>query len=355
MHAWAVVEAKQPLEWVELETPEPQGTEVVVDVTHCGVCHSDVHFWEGEYNLGYGKVVKLLDRGVTLPRAPGHEVVGVVSAVGPDAEGVSVGDQRIVFPWIGCGHCARCLAGDDNMCASAANLGVVRHGGFATQVTVPHPRYLVDFGGIDPSVAATYACSGVTVFSSIRKLEIADPDAPVLLIGAGGLGRSAVAMLRGIGHRNIIVSDIDPTKERDLLAAGVSAYVDARTEDLSGAIIAAAGGPLMYAIDFVNRTSTANAAFNALAQGGRLVLVGLAGGEMELPLAQMVFTRRAILGNGVGTLRDLEQVLSLAHAGALEPIPIVHMGHDKANEALQLVRQGAVAGRIVLTQTGKES
>ena len=120
MRAWAVVENGKPLQELELPTPEPKGTEVLVEVTHCGVCHSDLHIWEGYYDLGGGKKMSLKDRGVTLPLAMGHEIVGRVAKLGPDAKGVKVGDLRIVFPWLGCGTCEKCLAEEDNMCLTAA-------------------------------------------------------------------------------------------------------------------------------------------------------------------------------------------------------------------------------------------
>ncbi len=114
--------------------------------------------------------MSLKDRGVTLPLAMGHEIVGRVVKLGPDATGVKVGDLRIVFPWLGCGTCETCLAEEDNMCTVAArSLGVYANGGYGTHVIAPHPRHLVDPGTLDPAVAATYACSGITVYSAIRK------------------------------------------------------------------------------------------------------------------------------------------------------------------------------------------
>ena len=98
MRAWAVVENGAPLKELELPTPEPKGTEVLIEVTHCGVCHSDLHIWEGYYDIGGGKKMSLKDRGVVLPLAMGHEIVGRVVKLGPDASGVKVGDLRIVFP-----------------------------------------------------------------------------------------------------------------------------------------------------------------------------------------------------------------------------------------------------------------
>src|SRR5690606_4628763 len=98
---------------------------------------------------------------------------------------------RIVYPWIGCGTCPACLAEEDNLCERQASIGVARHGGFGEKVTVPHPRYLVDPGDIDPALAATFACSGITVYAAIAKLMPLSPDTPIVLVGAGGLGLQA--------------------------------------------------------------------------------------------------------------------------------------------------------------------
>ena len=348
MKMWAVVGAGVPLECFEEGTPIPVGTEVLMEVTHCGVCHSDLHYWKGEYNLGKGKTMKVADRGVTLPRAPGHEVVGRVAALGPDASGVKVGDLRIIYPWIGCGNCARCVAGEDNLCASQTSIGVVRHGGFSSHVVAPHPRYLVDPGTVDPGLAATYACSGITAYSAVRKLGDVPPDSPVVLIGAGGLGHTAITMLQALGHRNIVVVDIDAAKRQSALDAGASAVVDGRSENLTEAIMQAAGQPLLYAIDFVNATETATAAFDSLAHGGTLVLAGAAGGTLELSLAPMIFKPRAVVGTKTGTIQDLKDVIALAEAGKLKPIPIEHMAFDQAFEALMRLKDGAVTGRVVL-------
>jgi alcohol dehydrogenase/propanol-preferring alcohol dehydrogenase len=151
MRAWAVVEPKQPLQELEWPTPEPTGSQVLLEVTHAGVCHSDLHIWEGEYDLGSRGKMKLSDRGVVLPLAMGHEIVGRVVKWGPEAEGqgLAVGQTRIVFPWVGCGTCARCRAEEDNMCLQGKALGVFQNGGYATHVLAPEPRHLVDPGNID--------------------------------------------------------------------------------------------------------------------------------------------------------------------------------------------------------------
>jgi alcohol dehydrogenase, propanol-preferring len=230
MKAWAVLEPGKPLEHIDLPTPEPVGTEVLLEVTHCGVCHSDLHFWHGFYNLGGGKVMRVQDRGVTFPRAPGHEIVGRVVKTGPDAVGVAVGELRIVYPWIGCGTCDRSRDEQDNLCTEQRSLGVIQHGGFGSHVVAPHPRYLVDPGAVDPAVAATYACSGITVYGAVRKALPMPSDYPIVLIGAGGLGLSAIAMLKALGHRSIVSVDIAADKRQAALDSGATGVVDGNAE-----------------------------------------------------------------------------------------------------------------------------
>jgi alcohol dehydrogenase, propanol-preferring len=159
-----------PLELFETATPEPTGTQVLLRVRAAGVCHSDLHIWEGSYDLGFGRKLSLKDRGISVPLTLGHETAGEVVAAGPDAHGVLPGDVRLVYPWIGCGGCPVCLRGDENLCAKPRFLGVYCDGGYSDHITVPHPKYLLDLEGLDPVSAAPYACSGVTTYSALAKL-----------------------------------------------------------------------------------------------------------------------------------------------------------------------------------------
>ena len=354
MKAWAVTENGRDLEATEMPTPEPVGKQVLLEVTHCGVCHSDLHIWEGYYDLGGGKRMSLKDRGVKLPLAMGHEIVGRVAKLGPDAEGVAVGDLRIVYPWVGCGHCSRCVAEEDNLCPDGRAIGVYQNGGYATHVLAMEPRHLVDPGTVDPVVAATYACSGITVYSAIKKVMPMPPDLPIVLVGAGGLGLSAIAVLKAMGHRAIISVDVSAAKREAALAAGASAVVDGSVaeganDDVTERILAAAGGPVRAVIDLVNGTATARAAMGALAKGGRLVQVGLFGGEMTVALPLMAMRELTVGGSFVGNPKELRELVGLAAAGRLEALPVETMPLDRANEALMRLRDGKVTGRIVLT------
>ena len=349
MRAWAVVASNAPLELIEMPTPEPTGTEVLIEVTHCGVCHSDLHFWEGGYDLGGGKRMLLKDRGVTLPRAVGHEILGRVAKLGPDASGVAVGDRRIVYPWLGCGTCRWCKAEQDNLCPNQRSLGVVQNGGFASHVLVPHPRYLVDPGNVDPAIAATFGCSGITVLSAIRKTMPLEPDDPILLIGAGGLGLQAIGMLLALGHRAILSIDLDPAKREAALAAGATAVIDGAASDVAGAIQQAAGRPVYAAIDLVGGSATAVLAYGAVAKGGKVVQVGIFGGELAVSLVGLVMKAVSLLGNNTGDIADLRDVARMASEGRLPALPITLMPKHDANLAMQRLRDGKVTGRIVLT------
>jgi alcohol dehydrogenase/propanol-preferring alcohol dehydrogenase len=351
MRAWAVVASAAPLQEIELPTPEPAGTQVLLEVMHCGVCHSDLHVWEGQWDLGGGQVLRLSDRGVKLPLAMGHEIVGRVLRAGPEAAGVREGDVRIVYPWVGCGECPTCLSEHDNMCPVASrSIGIFQNGGYATHVLAMHPRHLVDPGSLDPALAATYACSGITVFSALRKVLPVPPDEPIVLVGAGGLGLAAIGLLRALGHQAILSVDVSPEKRAAAARAGATQVVDGsgEPEAVTARIIDACGGLVRSVVDMVNGTSSARAAFAALVKGGRLVQVGLFGGELRLPLPLMAMRQLSILGSYVGSPGDLRELVELANTATLPKLPIEEVPQAQADAALMRLRDGKVTGRLVL-------
>ena len=137
MISYEVVEHGKPLQRALRDTPKPTGGEVLVRVTRSGVCHSDLHIWDGYFDLGGGKRFYVKDRGCVPPFTMGHEPFGIVEALGPDAKGVAVGAKRVVYPWIGCGECAVCKAGQDNYCLAQRFIGVFRPGAYASHLLVP--------------------------------------------------------------------------------------------------------------------------------------------------------------------------------------------------------------------------
>src|SRR5579884_2529782 len=142
----------QPLCETVVDVPPPHGSEVLVRVERCGVCHSDLHLQDGYFELGGDKRLDITkDR--PLPFTLGHEIAGVIEAAGPEARDAVVGARVAVYPWIGCGTCAACRAGDENLCSSHRHLGVAADGGYASHVLVPHPRYLLDYAPLAASFA----------------------------------------------------------------------------------------------------------------------------------------------------------------------------------------------------------
>jgi len=347
MKAWLNRKHGGRLEAVEIATPQPTGTEVVVDVTYCGLCHSDLHAWQGVTDYGNPGVVRQPEP--ENPTAMGHEIVGRVSAMGPDAAGVALDDQVIVYPWLGCGTCADCAGGYDNMCAvETRSIGFRRHGGFADKVVVPHARYLFGTGNLDPALAATYACAGLTVRSAIRKVMPLAPQEPVVVIGAGGLGLQSVAVLRALGHKAIVVVDIAQTKRDLAILEGAACFVVLQGEDAGARVLEATGGKVAAVMDFVNNAHTSTLAFALLRKGGKMVQVGLYGGEMAVPLYSLAILGLSIMGSITGTPEDLEDVLRLAAEGKLKPVPVSTMPRTQINEAIRLLEKGDVCGRIVL-------
>ena len=353
MRSFQVADFNAPLKEVERPTPRPAGTEVLIKVRAAGVCHSDLHIWEGGYDLGHGrKPLSLKDRGVSLPRTMGHETVGEVVAFGPDVKegdkgGHKAGDVTLVYPWLGCGKCATCLAGDENMCLRPASLGVYCDGGYADHMTVPHPKYLLDLKGLDPVTAAPYACSGVTTYSALKKVE-KDFNTPIVIFGAGGLGLMALTLLKAMGGRGAIVVDIDARKREAAEKAGALATVDGKAPDALEQLARKAGEPIRAVIDLVGSAQTAQLGFDCLTKGGKQVIVGLFGGGAPWALPLIPIKAITIQGSYVGNLRETRELLDLVRAKKVAPIPVTTVPLSKANDALVDLQKCKLVGRAVL-------
>ena len=348
MESYQIIEWGKPLERREYDNPEPEGSEVLLRVTGCGVCHSDLHIWEGHFDLGEGKRITLEDRGLELPFTMGHEVVGEVLALGPDAEGVSPGDRRVVYPWIGCGDCDACARDEDLLCLAPRTVGTRRAGGYSDRVIVPHAKYLVPYDGVSTELAATYACSGITAYSALKKADAVGKSDPILIIGAGGVGLSAVHLAPHVVEGDVIVADVDGAKRAAARQSGAWETIDNAAPDALDKLRELTGGGVATAIDFVGRPETSSFGFEALRRGGTLVVVGLFGDSMPLSLAMMPLKMATIKGSYVGTIDDLKDVIGLAQEGKLPPIPIETRPLSAANATLEDMKEGAYLGRVVL-------
>lgn len=347
MRAYAVKMFCEPVEPVEQADPQPKGTEVVIEVTRCGVCHSDLHIQDGYYDLGGGKRLSLADRGVSVPVIMGHEVLGKLVAKGPDAPiaDSEIGKTFLVYPWLGCGRCDICLRDEENYCPKPESIGVFRPGGYAEKCLVPHPKHLVDVTGIDPTLAATYACSGITAYSALTKIDIDKEKETLLIMGLGGVGLSGLQVAHALGFKNIVVADIDPAKRELALKNGAKQALDPREAD-AAAKVAGAGG----AVDFVGAKATSEFAIASLRKGGTYVVVGLFGGDITLSIPPIVLRAITIRGSYVGNLKELKELIALVRSGKVKPMPVETVSLNGVNEALDRLRAGKVQGRLVIAR-----
>lgn len=281
----------------------------------------------------------------------GHEVLGEVIALGPDATGVAVGERRVVYPWIGCGQCALCARGDENLCSAGGVIGVRKSGGIGDHVLVPHARYLLDKGGVTDALACTYACSGLTAFGALRKVGELRAGERVVIVGAGGVGMNAVHIAKSAFGIDPIVCDIDPAKLEAATRAGVQHVFDAKDAGSTKAIMALTKGGAHTAIDFVGGESSTQFALRVLGKGGKLVIVGLFGGMLRVPLPLIPILARTIQGSYVGNLSEMQELMALVRAGKIPALDIEERAASaqSATQALEDLRHGKVRGRVVLT------
>jgi len=350
MKSYVLTEFGTPLQTVEAPAPATHGTEVLLKMLAAGVCHSDLHIWDGYFDLGGGKRQPVTDTGIVPPITMGHEIAGEVVSAGPEAKGIQPGERYVAYPWIGCGECPACREGRENICtAGARTLGIRRPGGYAEYVLVPHPRYLAPLGKLTPTQAAPYACSGLTAYAALKRVgEAVYKAQPILILGAGGLGLTCLKLLKALGGKGAVVSDIDPRKREAALEAGALAAIDPKTEKPARAVNAAAQAPIAAAIDFVGAENTARLGMAAVARGGRLIIVGLFGGEITLPLPLIPFRALTIEGLMTGTPAEFRELMALVGQGKIEGVPLDERPLADANQALLDLRAGRVIGRAVL-------
>jgi D-arabinose 1-dehydrogenase-like Zn-dependent alcohol dehydrogenase len=349
MKSYDVCQCGAPLQLMERPTPTPAGAEVLLRVIAAGVCHSDLHIWDGYFDLGGGKRFSIFDRGIKLPLTMGHENIGEVAAIGPEARGVKVGERRLVHPWMGCGECAVCKRGDEQLCLTPRSLGVFRAGGYSDFLMVPHPRYLFDIGDLPPAQAAPLACSGVTTYGALKKVGAVLKSESIVIIGAGGLGLMCLALHKAMGGFGAIVVDIDPVKRDAAKKAGARAVIDGNAPDAAAQIKAATNGGAWTVIDLVGSSGTARLAIDSLIKGGKLIIVGLYGGDITLSLPFFPMRAITVQGSYVGSLTEMAELIDLVRRTGMPPIPVATRPLAEVNAALGDLRAGKVIGRVVLT------
>ena len=347
MKAARIVEPQKPLQISDIETPKPTGVQVLVKVKAAGVCHSDLHLWEGGYDTGDG-FMKVTDRGVKFPITPGHEIAGTVSEIGDAVHGIGVGDNVLVYPWIGCGVCPACRVGNENLCDAPKSIGIFQNGGYAESILVPHFKYLAKVKGIGLDEATSLACSGLTAYTAIKKSEARSQDY-VVIFGAGGLGLMGVQLARAITNSKIICVDIDDSKLETAKELGADHTVNSKNPDTAQKIISLCDNKgADCVIDFVNAPPTVKLGLSILKKRGTMVLVGLFGGAVELSLVSIPLKAITIKGAYTGNYLDMMELLGLAERGVIKSVISKHYKLDEANTALEDLKARKILGRAVI-------
>lgn len=348
MKAARIVEPKAPLKITTLEQPKPKDNQVLVKVKASGVCHSDLHLWEGGYDLGDGTFMKVTDRGVKYPVTPGHEISGEVLEMGSSVKGFSIGDMVLVYPWIGCGVCPACKVGNENLCDTPKSLGVFQDGGYSDSVLVPDFKYLAKLDGVNPEAATSLACSGLTAYTAVKKANANSPEF-LVIIGAGGLGLMGVQIAKSITKSQIICVDLDDKKLETAKEMGAHHVVNSKDSDLVQKIISICNNKgADSVIDFVNAPPTAKTGLAVLRKRGNLVLVGLFGGSIEMSLVTIPLKAITIQGAYTGNYHDMLELIELARKGVINPVISKRYTLDEANTALEDLKERKILGRAVI-------
>jgi alcohol dehydrogenase, propanol-preferring len=260
------------------------------------------------------------ERGVKFPLTLGHEIAGTVEAVGSAVSEFKVGQRVLVYPWIGDGVCPACQVGEENLCDHPKSLGVFQNGGYAEKVLVPDEKYLVDIGNLDFDSVSSLACSGLTSFTAIKNAAVS-PKQTLVIAGIGGLGLMAVQIARALMNPTIIAVDIDDKRLDQAKNLGANHVVNSKQGDAPKQIKDLTSGLGADAIvDFVNGPKTVGAGIDMLRKRGRLVLIGLFGGSIELSLPLVPLKAMHILGSYTGKLADLADLVALTRRGVIRPI-----------------------------------
>lgn len=351
-----IIKTNQPLEVNEVEIPKPTNKQVLIKVIASGVCHSDLHLWEGGYAGPKGIFMKVEDRGVKFPLIPGHEISGKIEGLGQNVTDFSIEESVLVYPWLGEGTCPACVTGEQNLCDSPRTLGIYQDGGYAQYVLVPDSKFLIKLGNLEFDSASSLACSGLTAYNAVRKAEPSPSleNHNIVIVGAGGLGLMGVQIAKAIYHSKITVIDVNDQKLAEATRLGADNVINSKekqdvikeVKDLTNGF----GSDVV--IDFVNNNITSVNSFNMLRKRGKQIMVGLFGGSMELNLPMIPLRGYTLTGAYTGTFKDLTELVSLASEGKVRTVLDKRFSLDQVNEALLDLKNGKIIGRAIINPNG---
>ncbi len=332
----------QPLQIDEVDIPKAKGESVLVRIGGAGICHSDLHFMKGEWQ-------KILD--VKLPLTVGHETAGYVEEMGELVQGFSKGDPVAIFGGWGCGICPNCKDGEEQLCNSPGWPGLSRYdGGYAEYILVPSYRFLVKSAGLSPKDIAPLTDAGLTPYRAVKKIRnMLNPDSFVLVIGIGGLGSHAIQYAKLLSPASVITIVRNKKKANLAKDMGADHIINSSEEDVARRIkeITNSNG-VDVALDIVCSTDTLSTSINSMKKRGTLVLVGLMGKTLEIPIMTSVIKEYKVLGSLWGNYNELREVISLAQLGKIKSSNEFFPLKD-VRKAMEKLESGNIVGRAVLT------
>ena len=334
MRVVQVTRPNGPLEIVEREIPAPGAGSVRIKIQACGVCHSDAMTKEGTWP------------GIQYPRVLGHEVAGVVDAIGTGVTGWTLG-QRVGVGWHGghCGYCDSCRRGDFVTCQVAPQIpGIAYDGGYAEYMIAPAGALASIPEGLSAVEAGPLMCAGVTTFNSLRNSG-ARPGDLVAVLGIGGLGHLGVQFAAKMGFRTVAIAR-GMDKETLAKKLGASFYIDSKTQDPSAELQKLGGAKVILAT--VTSGDAMSAILGGLGVNGKLVILGAAAEPMQVPGIPLILGRRSIVGWPSGSSIDSEDTLSFSLLTGVRAMNEIYP-LERAAEAYEQMMSGKAHFRAVLT------
>lgn len=308
--------------------------EALVNVECCGVCHTDLHVVQGDF-------------GPVPGRIPGHEGIGIVSAIADDVTCLKVGD-RVSIAWFyeGCGVCEYCVSGRETFCRDVKNAGYSVDGAMAEQCIVRADYAVKVPEGLDPLVASSITCAGVTTYKAAQVSGVR-PGQWLAIWGAGGLGNMAIQFARNVFNARVIAIDIQDDKLALAKASGADVTLNPNKEDVPARIQALTGGGAHSAIVVAVARSAFNQAVNSVRAGGKVVCVAVPAGELSLNIVKTVLDGIQIVGSLVGTRQDLAEAFQHALAGRVRPV-VQPRKLEELNAIFKEMDDGTIQGRMVI-------
>ncbi|MBI4875531.1 MAG: NAD(P)-dependent alcohol dehydrogenase [Acidobacteria bacterium] len=331
IQAYAASGPGAPLEPFEYQPAPPnlEPTQVEISISHCGMCHTDIHLWNNDWGF------------TQYPMVPGHEIAGTVTEAGSLAKSFREG-QRVGLGWESgsCGECQYCRRGEENVCLAWKGTCTHGYGGYASAIRADS-RFVIPIPeGLDSEAAAPLLCGGITVYAPLAQ-EV-HPAMRVGVVGVGGLGHLAVQYARAFGCE-VAAFSTSPDKEAEARRLGANRFINAREE---GALEQAANS-----CDFVISTVSADldwaAYLNVLKPKGKLCVVGVPASELRLPAFPLIVGRKSVFGSPVGSPSLIREMLEFSARNGVLPVT-ERFPMARVNEALARLKANQARYRIVL-------